>query len=59
MSCLTFTITIQGNMHPCPKESFVVSCSKARKILEVLAPDIIKQYQTEEKTPVKLDTFFV
>ena len=54
----SFTITIQGNSHPCPKESFVVSKQKAKRILEILEPNIFKKRIIEEKTPVKLDQFY-
>ena len=55
----TFTITIQGNQGIEPKASFVVSGSKARRIIEILEPNIFQRKKVEEKTPEKLDAFFV
>ena len=55
----TFTITIQGNQGIEPKASFVVSGNKARRIIEILEPNIFQRKKVEEKTPVKLDAFFV
>ncbi len=54
----TFTITIQGNQGIEPKASFVVSGNKARRIIEILEPNIMQRRKVEEETPVKLDAFF-
>ena len=39
----TFTITIQGNQGIEPKASFVVSGNKARRIIEILEPNIMQR----------------
>ena len=54
----TYTVTIQSNQGREPKASFAISGQKARAILEILEPNIIKKRKMEEKHPVKLDTFF-
>ena len=46
------------NYFPPPKESFVISKQKAKRILEILEPNIFKKRVIEEKTPVKLDQFY-
>ncbi len=55
----SFTVTIQSNTGNEPKASFAISHQKARAILEILAPNILKKRKIEQKTPVKLDAFFV
>ena len=55
----TYTVTIQSNQGREPKASFDISGQKARAILEILEPNIIKKRISDEKTPVKLDAFFV
>ena len=55
----TYTITIQSNQGREPKASFDISGQKARAILDILDSNILKKRIIEDKSPVKLDTFFV
>ena len=54
----SFTVTIQSNTGREPKASFAISGQKARAILEILEPNILKKRKMDEKHPVKLDAFF-
>ncbi len=55
----TYTITIQSNQGKEPKASFAISNQKARAILDILDSNILKKRIIEDKSPVKLDTFFI
>ena len=55
----TYTITIQSNQGREPKASFDISGQKARAILDILDSNILKKRIIEDKSPVKLDTFFI